>query len=416
LPILDQIVITFFQYEYCGNRKPYDSNAFLKYFVDDINELHNNGIKTNGKQFKVIIDVLCCELSHLYCKLRAMLVSLLVQGNNEGKYLLNRITFPYTSDNQPSKRTHQNYISRSDEEYHIGNTSILVTVPYFDVVADFSMDYQHLICLGVVRKIIYLWMKGPVTVRYPSWKIEEISKTLVGLRKNIPYEMNRKPRSLALLKNWKATEFRTFLLYLGSSATKSVISKEHWKNFFDLSLGMIILYGRHLISHNVHGLNHICDDYVKFGPLDNCSTFPFENYMSTLKKLIRKPDKPLIQVVKRCNEINLLKPQFQNETPAAFHLSGSHKRGPLTENMQGSQFTTLKTKQFTIKINIEADCFLLTHNTILVKVFNIVKENNDTICLICKQFQNNNILFNKPIVSSELDIFTVNTLSHEFCC
>ncbi len=96
-----------------------------------------------------------------------------------------------------------------------------------------------------------------------------------------------------------------------------------------------ILYGRHLLTHNVHGLNHICDDYIKFGPLDNCSTFSFENYMSTLKILIRKPDKPLIQVVKRCNEINLLKPQIQNETPADFHFSGSHEPTftPLTENV-----------------------------------------------------------------------------------
>jgi len=96
--------------------------------------------------------------------------------------------------------------------------------------------------------------------------------------------------------------------------------KEHWKNCFDLSLAMIILlspdygdyiniakkildnfvtqfdilYGRHIISHNVHGLTHTCDDYIKFSPLDNCSTFPFENYMSTLKNLIRKPEKPLI--------------------------------------------------------------------------------------------------------------------------
>jgi len=148
-----------------------------------------------------------------------------------------------------------------------------------------------------------------------------------------------------------------------------------------------ILYGWHLISHNVHGFSHICDDYIKFGPLDNCSTmFSFENYMCTLKNLIRKPDKPFIQVVKRCNEINLLKPHFQNETPAAFHFSGSHKRGPLTENIQGFQFTTLKMKQFTIKTNIEADCFLLTHNKMLVKVFNIVKEKNDTVYLICKQF------------------------------
>lgn len=84
-------------------------------------------------------------------------------------------------------------------------------------------------------------MKGPLPIHYPSWQIEKISTKLVGLRVNIPCKINRKPRSLALIKNWKATEFRMFMLYLDSSAPKSVISKEHLKNFFDLSLAMTIL-------------------------------------------------------------------------------------------------------------------------------------------------------------------------------
>jgi len=46
---------------YCGNRKPLDSNKFLKYFVEEINFLDNNGIEINGKNFKVMLDVLCCD-------------------------------------------------------------------------------------------------------------------------------------------------------------------------------------------------------------------------------------------------------------------------------------------------------------------------------------------------------------------
>jgi hypothetical protein len=46
---------------YCGNRKPLDSNTFLKYFVEEINFLDNNGIEINGKNFKVMLDVLCCD-------------------------------------------------------------------------------------------------------------------------------------------------------------------------------------------------------------------------------------------------------------------------------------------------------------------------------------------------------------------
>jgi len=221
---------------YCGNKKPLDSNTFLKYFVEEINFLDNNGIEINGKNFKVMLDVLCCDAPAksfiLKTKGHAGFSSC-SRCEQEGEHLLNRMCFPYTTpDNRPSKRTHQNYISQFDEEYHTGNTSILTTVPYFNTVTDFSLDYQHLVCLGVVRKIMYLWIKGPVPIHYPSWKIEQISTILISLRVSIPCEINRKPRSLAHIKNWKATEFRTFLLYLGSSVIKSVVLKEHWKHFF----------------------------------------------------------------------------------------------------------------------------------------------------------------------------------------
>jgi len=52
------------------------------------------------------------------------------------------------------------------------------------------------------------------------------------------------------------------------------------------------MYGQ-FKSHNVHGVLHLTEDYNNYGSLDNCSTFPFENYMQTLKGMLRKPYKPL---------------------------------------------------------------------------------------------------------------------------
>lgn len=63
------------------------------------------------------------------------------------------------------------------------------------------------------------------------------------------------------------------------------------------------IYGHHYVSHNVHSLLHLADDYSYYGPLDNCSCFPFENYMKVLKKMLRKHDKPLQQIIKRYEEI-----------------------------------------------------------------------------------------------------------------
>jgi len=65
----------------------------------------------------------------------------------------------------------------------------------------------------------------------------------------------------------------------------------------------------HFISHNIHGLLHLVDDYHLHGPLDNCSAFTFENYMKELKGMLRKHETPLQQIVRRyeerCNTENI---------------------------------------------------------------------------------------------------------------
>lgn len=56
------------------------------------------------------------------------------------------------------------------------------------------------------------------------------------------------------------------------------------------------------VSYNVHGLIHLVNDVKKFDPLGDFSAFKYENYLQTLKKLLRKYDKPLQQIVRRYTE------------------------------------------------------------------------------------------------------------------
>lgn len=216
------------------------------------------------------------------------------------------------------------------------------------------------------------------------------------------------------MSRWKATEFRNWLLYIGIIVTKPVLKDEHWKHFFGLSVSMIILlspdyakyinlsrilldnfvknfekmYGRHLISHNIHGLLHISEDYEQFGPLDNCSAFPFENYMCSLKKMLRKPNKPLEQVVNRYKEICELKSTIKIKK-LPYRLTGSHKHGPVLEYIKtGNQFTAIILETMSIKTHIEADSYLLTSDHNVIKVFNIIQNTNTgEIIFICKQFE-----------------------------
>jgi len=53
------------------------------------------------------------------------------------------------------------------------------------------------------------------------------------------------------------------------------------------------------IYYNVHNLLHLCSDVRTFGPVDNFSAFRFENFMTSIKKQIRKNEKSLQQLIKR---------------------------------------------------------------------------------------------------------------------
>lgn len=62
------------------------------------------------------------------------------------------------------------------------------------------------------------------------------------------------------------------------------------------------IYGPEHIMYNNYSLIHLADDARKFGALDSVSCFPFENYLGILKRLVRRPQNPLQQVVRRLGE------------------------------------------------------------------------------------------------------------------
>lgn len=216
------------------------------------------------------------------------------------------------------------------------------------MVKSFPLDYMHLICLGVVKKLIVsLWSGGKPPAKLPFCKLNNISISLLEQANNIPLEFNRKPRSLTESKRWKASEFRQFLLYTGPVVLKNILPDDKYQNFLSLHIAVtilsssskflelidyahkllhyfvetsIILYGQEHASHNIHNLLHITDDVKMFGPLDKFSAFSFENHMQILKKYVRKQDKPLQQLVKRKKELENLNIYYTKINSNAFHM------------------------------------------------------------------------------------------------
>lgn len=59
------------------------------------------------------------------------------------------------------------------------------------------------------------------------------------------------------------------------------------------------------MNSNVHNLSHVIDDVLKFGNLTKISAFQFENCLAGLKNRLRNCNRPLEQISRRINELDL---------------------------------------------------------------------------------------------------------------
>lgn len=78
----------------------------------------------------------------------------------------------------------------------------------------------------------------------------------------------------------------SMLILLSPNRSDILLYAKYLLDYFVMTFEQ--LYGKHFVSHNVHGLLHLCDDYEQYGPLDNCSSFLFENYLKELKSFVKK--------------------------------------------------------------------------------------------------------------------------------
>jgi len=73
------------------------------------------------------------------------------------------------------------------------NGKRLNNVPNFGIILGTPLDYMHLVCIGVVKKLLILWLEVPLTVRIPLSVVKLISENLIKIQKCTPNDFARKP-------------------------------------------------------------------------------------------------------------------------------------------------------------------------------------------------------------------------------
>lgn len=398
---------------YYGSTKPSNTD-FLLDFINECEGLERNGIHFRECNYIVRISKILAD-----APARSFIKSI---KNHNSYYSCERCTqegvwsgrvvYPY---NINSPRTDESFRAKRDIEHHSKSGTILQDSIFsrlqVGLISQIPLDYLHLVCLGVVRKLFRQWVKGKLPHRIKSRDTLLISCRLISYKKFFPNNFQRKPRSLLEIDNYKGTEFRTLLLYSGVGALKGIISKQRYRHFLYLHSALYILlseraavtewnnlarallhkfvelaqtlYGIEFIVYNVHGLCHLADDSKLYGALDNASTFPFENFMQKIKRIIRSKNNYLEQACNRLIEMEKMSSKVFSYTDIPFRLS----------------------------CRLGDCCFwLMSDRIVLIKNFLDIEKG----LYECQEYKVRQNVKDYPIKSHLLGIFQVSDLSEKF--
>lgn len=332
-------------------------------------------------------------------------------------------------------RTDKSFRDQVDKKHHKGLSPLLALS--VNLISMFVLDPMHLLCLGIMRTLLYFWViKGKHLCRLSAGNIERLSNKILQVAAYVPSEFNRKGRSLSELKMWKATEYRLFLLYTGIVVLKNVVadgvyyhflllhsavfimsSKTFIKSFMDVAEKNIDnflshapkIYGQTILRFNFHNLKHVVEDVKIFGTLWSFSAFVFENFLGCLKRLIRSPYRIHEQLCNRIQELNFLdeEPLIQKEVKG---LDG-HLKGPLPEKMCNvKQYKKLQMHEYVLKSSWP-DCHVQLISNEIVRIFNIVQKNEESdYYIVGRKYKKIDDFYTYPIKSSVLNIHKISDL------
>lgn len=408
---------------YLGASKPNDSNLFLSSFVNEVKDLYSTGLTVNDEEFSVGVKRVVCDAPAKCFILNIknfLSYSSCTKCNVTGEYGRNKVYYPEISD----LKVDNDYLN---DQLYKGEKTKLLEIPDFGVVTKIPLDYMHLVCLGVTKKLISIWMQEHAHQDSEASLIARINKTH-------PNDFKYKAKSIGSHENWNASNLRQFLLYYGPLMVKDMISAEQYNHFLMLHAACRILctakinadmvdkaetflrkfiqelkelYGIENVTHNIHGLFHLVDDCRLHGTLDSFSAFQYEDYLTKLKFSVKKCRTKLFlqSVFKHAHELRFKK----NLTK----LLDPERRVMLQDTRETSDnflfYKCLRVGNSKVFLQKSGDGLVLLKTGALVKVSKIFKEKKNSsfhqYFIAGNVFGEVSDFYVEPIHSSSLNIF-----------
>ncbi|XP_053674045.1 LOW QUALITY PROTEIN: uncharacterized protein LOC128724341 [Anopheles nili] len=255
---------------FCGMSKPGDLESYLRPLIEELNILKQYGIIIKSRTFSV--------------NLRAII------ADSPARSFIKGVA---------------NFNAKNGYLKYLQNFNMIDGVV--------TSDPLHLIDLGVTRKLLLGWRNGSlgIATKLSAKQTKEISESLCKIQ--LPSEIHRALRPIEHLRHWKGRELSNFLLYPSLVVLKDVLcegaynhfllyfsavtmfSSEKYRQNWHVAAKMLedfvdefgMIYDEKYLTSNVHNLLHVYDDVENYGVLGTISSYPFENHLQFLKKIVR---------------------------------------------------------------------------------------------------------------------------------
>ena len=413
---------------------PTIGNEILKIFVTEMESLETREIVIEGNQaFSVKINAIVCDpISNSLITCTSLPNSLFGCSKCNQKANL-EIEEGYTSF--PSTMTLATLRSDDDFKYLLNNdhhiAQPLLAQLDLGLISQFVLDYKIIVCKGVMKHLMGLWINGRLDYRLNKETQLKVSRDLILMTGNCPREFVKRPRSLEDVSSWDASDWNEFLLYYSPIALKSRMPQRYYVHFLYLHLAMRILmssdssnaeansfilgqllntfiadfttlYGNDKVDYHIHNLLHFEQIQQRVGSLKKLNGFIYEGQIDMVNTFLDASDEVNLEEIgeKITENSNSMVDNKINEL-----LNSNY---PFIDTKGELVF-----KNFTIAVN-EPDNHVLMREAV-VRVEAICNDiSKREILIVGRRYQNVEIMFQAPLSNQKLLLVSSLSPLHTF--